>query len=363
MDTRRDSTFLLFTWSVLFVFLPLQIPIFEWKNTIILPIWNGILQLFFSREILIFSDSEGFLFIITLLLIFSVVLFGITRFILKENTNILQNYLRPFLVGCVFIIFAKYGLDKIMLLQFPPVEPNLLLTQLGDLDKDILFWTSMGTSRLYNLTTGSIEIIGSLFLLFHRTRRLGLMLLLLSILYIVLLNFSFNIGVKMFALILGGTLITLNWNTLKFIFTYFLGFGEEKDQPRKKRVYLPILKVVFAASLLLFFYEQNQENKIENELMGAYKNCCGEELAFVYVNQQDYWIEENKKGERLSFKILQQSEKVMQVEDENGERTEFHFHDQDGNFTYEKEGRKSNFTKLDLSQAPLIQDKFQLIIQ
>ncbi len=365
MEKGKESTFLLFTWSLLFIFLPLQLPIFDWKNSFLLPFWDKTLLLLTGRLIPIFSDSEGFLLIITILLILSAVVFGIFRLIWKVNFEKLHIPLRLFLMGCLFLIFAKYGLDKMMHLQFPKPEPNLMLTELGVLDKDILYWTSMGSSRLYNLVTGGLEITGAIFLLFRRTRRLGLMLLLLSTLYIVLINFSFNIGVKLFTLLLTGTLLTLNWNSIKFLFTFFLGFGEEKNQPRDKRVYLPVLKVILAASLLLFFYEMNEENRIENPMMGAYKSCCSNELAYIFINQQDYWIEEKKNGDRTSFKILGSGNKVLKVEAENGKQREIHFYEKERN-QFEFISNKNDtivLKKLNLSEVNLNQDRFNLIVR
>ncbi len=365
MEKREEPLFFLMTWALIFIFCPLQLPFFEWKNSILLPLWNSLFSVFTDRTILIFSDSEGFYLIVTILLILSGVIYSILRKWLRTNSEKTYVFLRQFLMVCLFIIFAKYGLDKIMMLQFPRPEPNLLFSRLGDMDKDILFWTSMGSSRLFNYLTGGLEIFGALLLLFHRTHRLGLMILLLSSLYIVMLNFSFNIGVKLFSLTIFATLLTLNWHTLTFLFKYFLGFGEEKDRPKEKMIFLPILKIVLALSVLLFMSEMNTENRIENSLQGAYEMKSEGKLVHVFVNQQNYWIEEDKFGNKASFEIIAQGKKVILLKDEIGNKKELRFWERAENeFVLANEkGEQQNFKRLDLSKMNLNQDETTWIVR
>ena len=52
---------------------------------------------------------------------------------------------------------AGYGVQKLLMQQFFTPEANTLYTPLGRLDKDILFWTTMGLSRGYNIFLGVVE--------------------------------------------------------------------------------------------------------------------------------------------------------------------------------------------------------------
>ncbi len=365
MQKGEEPLFFLWTWTIVFLFCPFQVALLECKNSFLLPFWNAIFGLFSEREILIFSDSEGFFLIITILLVASMLSFFVfKKFIYRFQSRIFET-LHYFLLACVFIIFVKYGLDKLMMLQFTAPESNLMFTEVGNLDKDILFWTTMGTSRLFNWLTGGIEVTATLFLLFKRTRRLGLIILFLSTIYIVILNFSFNIGVKLFSLILLGTLLTLNWNTFTFLFRFLLGFGEEGDQAVEKKVYLPIFKVVLGASLIVLMVQMNSNSKIVNKLQGAYTSIQSDRLDYIFINQQNYWIEQAKTGERRSFEIIGQGKTEIKLRDDFGDMKIIQFHKNDkGRYRFQDvNGESFTFEKMDLSKANILQDKTHLIVR
>jgi hypothetical protein len=96
----------------------------------------------------------------------------------------------------------KYGAGKILKDQFYLPEPNILYTPLGKISRDLLFWSSMGTSYLYNLITGLVEVLAALLLLFRKTRLLGLLVSIMALIQVVVINFSFDISVKIFSLFL-----------------------------------------------------------------------------------------------------------------------------------------------------------------
>ncbi|MFA7273140.1 MAG: hypothetical protein WC044_04690 [Crocinitomicaceae bacterium] len=354
-------------WAILLVVLPIDLPIFEWKNTAVLGCWQWIFNDLLQQNFLFFSDSNGFyaiVFTTILIVVLFTLLFHKKIVQTSEKWNKVVYY---FLLATLFLIFLKYGLDKVMLLQFPTPEPNLLFTELKDLDKDILFWTSLGTSKLYNFATGLAEIIGAFLLLFYRTRRGGLLLLLLSAAYIVLLNFSFNIGVKAFALVLFGILVTLNWSDLRFLFTYLFGFGEEEKE-RKKRIALPILKLVLGLSILLYFLVLNHENELKNPLMGAYQlSDSSIEKSYIFINQQDYWIEKSVDGtfEAFQMKALNKSEFVL--ENQAGKRKIVTFQATKNGTEFQLTNDSTNeiklFEKLKINEFPISQDDFSWVVK
>ena len=93
----------------------------------------------------------------------------------------------------------KYGFDKVFKAQFYLPEPNTLYTPVGQLDRDILFWTTMGSSWSYNVFMGLLEVVPALFLLFRRTRVFGLLITVAVLLNVVMINFSFGITVRLFS--------------------------------------------------------------------------------------------------------------------------------------------------------------------
>lgn len=108
---------------------------------------------------------------------------------------ILRTGARYFLIG----VMLSYGLAKLFKTQFYVPEPNTLYTKLGDLPRDLLFWSTMGTSHAYSVVTGFIEVAVALLLMWRRTSLVGALLGLAVMGNVLLLDLCFDISVKVFA--------------------------------------------------------------------------------------------------------------------------------------------------------------------
>jgi len=147
-----------------------------------------------------FSDSIH-LYIQTLLLgIVSTLFAWIT--IRKHKTNSVTAWLRLGVAYVLAFFLIKYAIEKFTQLQFPQPPPNILHAPTGSLDKDILFWTLMGTSKSYGWFMGLTEILSGVLLLFHRTRYLGALLAIGVFANIFAINIGFNITVKLLSFVL-----------------------------------------------------------------------------------------------------------------------------------------------------------------
>ncbi|MEL6667835.1 MAG: hypothetical protein AAFP08_02630, partial [Bacteroidota bacterium] len=104
------------------------------------------------------------------------------------------------------LIFLRYGLDKLSGGQFSAPDLFVLDSKVAELDNDILYWTVIGSSRSYQWFLGIAEIVPALMLLWHKTRPLGLILLLPVVVNIVAVNWCFDISVK----VLSGLLLIVN---------------------------------------------------------------------------------------------------------------------------------------------------------
>ncbi|MFZ1528097.1 MAG: hypothetical protein WAT19_05055, partial [Ferruginibacter sp.] len=143
------------------------------------------------------SDSSSMYLLVFLLLFFAAIA-ALIPFIKKKSGNINSvNY--KICCGYLCFVLLKYGLDKIFKTQFYLPEPNILFTPAGNLDKDILYWSCMGSSRVFNLATGAIEILTAIFLFFKRTRQAGILMAMVVLVNVLLVNISFNISVKLFS--------------------------------------------------------------------------------------------------------------------------------------------------------------------
>jgi hypothetical protein len=67
--------------------------------------------------------------------------------------------------------------------------------QIGDLRPFDLLWTTFGYGKPYQVFTGFFELTGGILILFRRTRIAGLLLIVSVMLNIILLNYTYQIGV------------------------------------------------------------------------------------------------------------------------------------------------------------------------
>jgi hypothetical protein len=93
----------------------------------------------------------------------------------------------------------SYGAVKVIKSQFPDPSADRLLQPYGDASPMGLLWTFMGTSAAYNVFSGLAELIGGLLLFFRRTALLGALVGIGVMLNIVLLNFSYDVPVKLYS--------------------------------------------------------------------------------------------------------------------------------------------------------------------
>lgn len=95
-----------------------------------------------------------------------------------------------------------YGWDKLFKSQFYLPEPNTLYTKLGEFTPDLLYWSSLGISRPYVMALGLLELLAAGLLLIPAVRRAGAVLAGLIMAQVVLVNFCFDVSVKVFSLFL-----------------------------------------------------------------------------------------------------------------------------------------------------------------
>ena len=174
----------------------------------------------------IYSDSAGFFiwigFIVTVAFFLGVILTFVTQ-------NTFFRFSKWNLIGAAYylaLILLMYGFNKIFLYQFSFPEPNILYTPIGQLDRDILYWSTMGTAPSYSIFAGIMEVVPALLLLFRRTRILGAVIAFMVLIHVLMTNIGFGIHVKLFSgflLVLSGYII---FPRLKSIFQFFVGEKE-----------------------------------------------------------------------------------------------------------------------------------------
>lgn len=143
----------------------------------------------------------------------------------------------------------KYGADKIFKNQFYLPEPNILYTPLGRVNKDLLYWSSMGTSHFYSVFLGSLEIVAAVLIFTRRFRPAGLLLSFGILLNVVVINFAFDISVKLFSIFLFFLTAYLSAPYFSRIARILFSTGKVKAHPQAE----PLLKNVFLSGFLKWF--------------------------------------------------------------------------------------------------------------
>lgn len=102
-----------------------------------------------------------------------------------------------------------YGIVKLWKTQFPFPSGERLLQPYGESSPMGLLWTFMGYSTPYNIFTGGLETLGALLLFFRRTTMLGALILAGVLANVVMLNFCYDVPVKLYSMQLLGLALLL----------------------------------------------------------------------------------------------------------------------------------------------------------
>jgi hypothetical protein len=208
----------------------------------------------------------------------------------------------------------KYGLTKLTKGQFYIPEPNILYTNFGALDKDILYWSTIGTSYSYNLFLGVVEIVAGVLLLHKKTRFFGALIAVGIMTNVFMVNMSFDISVKLLSSFLLLIAIVLSFKNGLNIIKVFTGKNEvivldyltiDSNKAWKKQ----LIKGAIVCLLLLetcFPVIQhgnfNDDNYRRSYLHGAYEVIGGgkNDLQFdqLFIHRKGYLI--FKKGEEMT---------------------------------------------------------------
>jgi len=202
------------------------------------------------------SDSASLYIHLIVLSLISLIVASIVSFAKKDYTRQIGYWLALVVRYYLIIILLIYGFDKLFKTQFYLPEPNTLYTAVGDMHKDILYWTTMGASRSYTMFCGILEIAAALLLLFQRTIVFGAAISFAVLLNVVVLNFSYDISVKIFSsflLLLSIVLLSLYIKPIAAIFFQRNYIREDRWQPafmKHKKKWAYCLKGAMALLLL-----------------------------------------------------------------------------------------------------------------
>lgn len=145
--------------------------------------------------------------------------------------DILRIAVRYYIGGMMIM----YGIDKLFKTQFPYPDLFYLTTPLGDLTPKSLAWSFLGQSYLYNVFMGIAELSCTL-LLFRRTVSLGAVIAFMVSINVMVVNYSFDVPVKMVSTALVLMSVFLMSNDLTKYFKLFF----KAENISLKPAYVPV---------------------------------------------------------------------------------------------------------------------------
>ena len=97
-------------------------------------------------------------------------------------------------------LLIMYGAAKVIPSQFPPLSLHRLVQPFGDASPMGLLWSFMGASAPYTIFSGAVEMLAGMLLFFPRTTTLGALVSIAVMSHVVVLNFCYDVPVKLFSL-------------------------------------------------------------------------------------------------------------------------------------------------------------------
>jgi hypothetical protein len=117
----------------------------------------------------------------------------------RPNYSVLYDWLYVIVRYTLAFTMLAYGLAKVIPTQMPAPGPGRLIEPLGDFSPMGVLWTFMGVSPAYEIFSGMAETTGGLLLLFRRTAILGAIVSGAALANVVMLNFCYDVPVKIYS--------------------------------------------------------------------------------------------------------------------------------------------------------------------
>lgn len=291
-------------WMLL---LPFDYALFDWIFKLVQKAFIGLLKIV-DEDLIFETDTYGTYVLVALSILLGVISSPIINRICSKWKWNSTDLLRTILAGILFFFLFKYGWDKITKTQFYLPEPNTLYTPFGKLSKDIAYWSLVGSSHPYTVALGIIEVLTALLLLFKRTRFLASLLAIIVFGQVVLINFSFDISVKLlsvsllvFSLVYSASFLQ-NW---KGIFGFSTEPVQTKDSQRHQLVKFGFALLVAIECIFPTVHNRNWNDDQFPRLAhhGVYDVLGNRLVKRFFIHRQHYLILQSWDDEFKDYKL------------------------------------------------------------
>jgi len=179
----------------------------------------------------------------------------------RREYHALNCWLRNLVRYALAINLFVYGFPKVFAVQMLPLRlyTTQLLLPLGDKSPAGLLWAFMGYSVPYQMFSGTAEVLAGMLLLWRRTVTLGALVSIAVLLHVALLNFSYDVAVKLFSANLLLAAIFLVLPDLRKLLRFFV-LNQAVDPPTasgppRTGRWITAGSVVFKVLLAAFVYQ------------------------------------------------------------------------------------------------------------
>ncbi len=166
----------------------------------------------------------------------------------------LHEWLRIYVRFSLASAMVSYGAYKVFPSQFPAPTLDRLLQPFGDASPMGLLWTFIGASKSYEIFSGAGELLGGLLLISRRTMLLGALVSIGVLSNVVMLNFSYDVPVKLYSshlLLMAVFLILPDLRRLANLFIFNRPVEPVEIRPLFRRVWLNRVAMACGTLLLL----------------------------------------------------------------------------------------------------------------
>lgn len=139
----------------------------------------------------------------------------------RKNYSKLNFWFGKVLCICLACTIFAYGITKVFPVQMMMPGFVDLHKPVGDLTPFDLLWLTMGYGKPYQIFTGIGEVLGAVLILFRPTKPIGLIILFIVLLNVVMLNYTYVIGVLEFSILLLLVTIYLLFPYFKNLWLFF----------------------------------------------------------------------------------------------------------------------------------------------
>ncbi len=176
---------------------------------------------------------------------------------------------------CVFIIINIYALSKLLGGQFymkGKLPDEIASTTLGEASGFSLAWTFMGHSYFYILFVGLFQLLGAWFLLWNKTKLIGILILLPIMVNIIIFDIIFldvypALANAIIVLLMLFLIILFNKEIIKNTVAKLTNFQSKKNISTKKRlitfgITILIITLIFAFDSFIEYWLGASKEKI-----------------------------------------------------------------------------------------------------